>query len=132
MIQIPDSRGVFLSVSIGAVIARKQTVEKAMSRADKVMYIAKKQKNSIVTEWDRDRHPTDWKKHYSDGTKQKILIVDDSEMNRAILYEMLHDDFEILEAESGELCIDMMKQYGRDISLLLLDIVMPGMDALRC
>ena len=69
-----------------------------MSRADKVMYIAKKQKNSIVTEWDRDRHPTDWKKHYSDGTKQKILIVDDSEMNRAILYEMLHDDFEILEA----------------------------------
>ncbi|WP_303873520.1 diguanylate cyclase [Eubacterium ramulus] len=128
MIQIPDSRGVFLSVSIGAVIARKQTVEKAMSRADKVMYIAKKQKNSIVTEWDRDRHPADWKKHYSDSTKQKILIVDDSEMNRAILYEMLHDDFEILEAESGELCIDMMKQYGRDISLLLLDIVMPGMD----
>ena len=44
MIQIPDSRGVFLSVSIGAVIVRKQTVEKAMSRADKVMYIAKKQK----------------------------------------------------------------------------------------
>ena len=65
---------------------------------------------------------------FLDGTKQKILIVDDSEMNRAILYEMLHDDFEILEAESGELCIDMMKQYGRDISLLLLDIVMPGMD----
>lgn len=128
MIQVPDSRGVFLSVSIGAVIARKQTVEKAMFRADKVMYIAKKRKNSIVTEWNREHHSEVWKKHYSDSTKQKILLVDDSEINRAILYEMLHKDFEILEAESGEQCVNMMMQYGKDISLMLLDIVMPGMD----
>ena len=128
MIQVPDSRGVFLSVSIGAVIVRKQTVEKAMFRADKVMYIAKKRKNSIVTEWNREHHSEVWKKHYSDSTKQKILLVDDSEINRAILYEILHKDFEILEAESGEQCVNMMMQYGRDISLMLLDIVMPGMD----
>ena len=128
MIQIPDSRGVFLSVSIGGVIARKQTVESAVSKADKIMYVAKQRKNSIVTEWNNDARNAEWKDKYSSSGKQKILIVDDSEMNRAILYEMLHREFDILEAENGEECIHTLSQYGRDISLVLLDIVMPVMD----
>ena len=60
--------------------------------------------------------------------KYKILIVDDSEMNRAILCEMLKDDFEIIEATNGQECVSLIEQYGKEISLVLLDIVMPVMD----
>ena len=60
--------------------------------------------------------------------KQQILIVDDSELNREILAEMLHSDFRTMEACSGEECLSMLHQYGTGISLVLLDIVMPGMD----
>lgn len=41
---------------------------------------------------------------------------------------MLHQDYDILEAESGERCIRMLEEYEREISLLLLDIVMPGIN----
>ena len=60
--------------------------------------------------------------------KQKILIVDDSEMNRAILSEILKDDFEILEAENSEECLSLIEENGTGIALILLDIVMPGLD----
>ena len=61
-------------------------------------------------------------------TKQQILIVDDSAMNRAILSEILKDDFEILEAENSEECLSLIEENGTGIALILLDIVMPGLD----
>ena len=60
--------------------------------------------------------------------KQKILIVDDSEMNRWILTDMLMDEYEILEASNGVEAVAMIQKLGTDISLVLLDIVMPEMD----
>lgn len=60
--------------------------------------------------------------------KQKILIVDDSEMNRSILTDMLEDDFEILEAADGAQGVAMLQKMSSEISLVLLDIVMPEMD----
>ena len=60
--------------------------------------------------------------------KAKILIVDDSEMNRAILADMLEDDYEILEAENGRRGVVMIQQHFTELSLVLLDIVMPEMD----
>ena len=59
--------------------------------------------------------------------KEKILIADDSAMNRAILTEMLGDGYEILEAENGRQAVSIM-QTNIDIDLLLLDIMMPEMD----
>lgn len=59
---------------------------------------------------------------------QKILIVDDSEMNRAILTDMLENEYEILEAENGVEAINILQKYSVEISLVLLDIVMPEMD----
>lgn len=93
------------------------------------MYQAKTHKNSISTEWGIIEMP----EHavLSAGKKksdQCILIVDDSEMNRAILCEMLKDNFDTLEAENGEEALDMLSRYGRRISLVLLDVVMPVMD----
>ena len=60
--------------------------------------------------------------------KQKILIADDSEMNRAILTEMLDAEYEIIEAEDGTEAVAALQKYGIELSLVLLDIVMPKMD----
>ena len=60
--------------------------------------------------------------------KQKILIVDDSEMNRSILADMLGDEYEIIEAVDGTEAVARLNMDSTDISLMLLDIVMPNMD----
>lgn len=60
--------------------------------------------------------------------KQRVLIADDSEVNRSILADMLCDDFDIIEAVDGVEAVEALKKYGTDISLVLLDIVMPNMD----
>ncbi len=65
--------------------------------------------------------------------KQKILIADDSEMNRELLVSILEDEYEIdqydiVEADNGAAAIDLLTQCGGDFSLLLLDIMMPEMD----
>lgn len=61
----------------------------------------------------------------------KILIVDDSEMNRAILADMLSEQYDILEADNGIAAVELLHSHGTEISLVLLDIVMPGMDGLE-
>lgn len=60
--------------------------------------------------------------------KQKILIVDDSEMNRSILSDILEEEFEVIEAGDGVEAVNYMRSYGVELSLVLLDIVMPRMD----
>ncbi len=60
--------------------------------------------------------------------KPRILIADDSEMNRSILLDILVDEYEIVETENGAEALVMLRQYGSEISLVLLDIVMPEMD----
>lgn len=62
------------------------------------------------------------------NAKKKILIVDDSEMNRALLEDMLMGDYDILEAENGLVASQILQDNEMDICLMLLDIVMPVMD----
>ena len=126
---VPTYSRLQLSASIGGVMSAGRTVEETVMEADKFMYLAKNRKNTVVTEKDFANEEGE------DGTalealkvKQQILIVDDSEMNREILTEMLQDDFRILEAENGEEALKMLKQYDTGISLMLLDIVMPVMN----
>ncbi|MCM1533925.1 MAG: response regulator [Corallococcus sp.] len=64
----------------------------------------------------------------NDFEKGKILIVDDSEMNRSILSDILADEYEIIEASDGLEAMDLLGKYKDSISLVLLDIVMPRMD----
>lgn len=61
-------------------------------------------------------------------TLPKILIVDDSEMNRCILADMLGDSFEIIQAENGAEAISVLKERASEIELIMLDMVMPEMD----
>ena len=60
--------------------------------------------------------------------RQRILIADDSEMNRSILADMLGEEYDILEAEDGVKAVAALQKYRTAIDLVLLDIVMPEMD----
>ena len=60
--------------------------------------------------------------------KKKILIVEDNEINRAMLREILLSDYNVLEAENGQEALEIIKTQEENISLILLDIVMPVMD----
>ena len=115
---IPGYSGLRLSVSIGGILAVKEPLTNAVSRADKNMYLAKNRKNTVVT--DDNRLTSD------DTRKLNVLIVDDSELNRDILSAMLGSEFNIMEASSGEECLSVLEEYGTAISIVLLDIVMPG------
>ncbi|MCC2825955.1 diguanylate cyclase [Faecalicatena orotica] len=121
---VPGYHHLQISVSIGGVMFDGGDISEALSRADKLMYQAKVQKNMVVTGWEARKAD----EGVIRDTRQQILIVDDSEMNRAILTEILKKDYRILEAENGEECIRILEQYGTDISLVLLDLVMLKMD----
>ena len=128
--KVPGYSQLRLSVSIGGVLSGSgSTVERAIRKADQFMYQAKTCKNMVVTE--QNEQVKDQPEDSNNGSKAykyRILIVDDSEMNREILSEILNEEYDILEADSGETCIDMLRKYETGISLVLLDIVMPGMD----
>ena len=59
------------------------------------------------------------------GKRNVILIVDDMEINRAILRGVLEDEYHILEAENGEQAMLLVEQYRSAIAVMLLDVVMP-------
>ena len=60
--------------------------------------------------------------------RDKILIVDDVEINREILAEILREEYEILMAESGSQALDILEKLHEEIAAILLDLVMPEMD----
>ena len=60
--------------------------------------------------------------------KQKILIADDSEMNRELLAAILEEEYDIIQVNDGVQAVDCLQRHAEEISLLLLDIVMPHMD----
>lgn len=124
---VPKYEKMQLSVSIGGAIFREGNIEDAIANADRQMYIAKNYKNMVVTEWDENGKKKE-ENSASEKLKQQILIVDDSEINREILKEILKEDYRILEAANGEECLEQLERSGTGISLVLLDIVMPEMD----
>ena len=117
---VPGYENINLTVSIGGVLSEGRTAEEAVRQADGLMYKAKGRKNFVITDSD-NLDPYEFH-------KPLLLVVDDSEMNRAILSEMLKDQYEILEADCGEAGIARLEQHGSGISIVLLDIVMPGAD----
>ena len=62
--------------------------------------------------------------------RRKILIVDDEEINRALLEHILSDTYETISAENGREALDIIKKEGDNISLVLLDIMMPELDGI--
>ena len=125
-IVLPEYEGIRLTTSIGATLCANEPIHIAVSRADRLLYKAKIHKNVIVT--DKDGEISEEKDNAT------ILIVDDSEINRDILSSILSNEFNIIEASGGKECIEALEKYGTEISLVLLDIMMPevdGFDVLR-
>ena len=60
--------------------------------------------------------------------RRKILIVEDEELNREILSSFLEEDYDLLLAGNGEEALKVLSEEGADVSLILLDVVMPVMD----
>ena len=117
---VPGHEHVSLTACVGGVRINGETVDEGVSRAIQLLSHAKAKPGTVVT--DTDAIET------FQSQKPSILIVDDSEMNRIILNEMLKDEYRILEADNGRMALDMVDRYGDELSLVLLDIVMPGMN----
>ena len=126
---IPNCSRLKLTASIGGVISEDGQIDEAIAKADQLMYKAKDHKAQVITECDK----TIFKKEKIQN-KPKILIVDNSEFNRAILKEILEETYEIIEADGGNEALHKIDEYGMKISLVLLDIIMPekdGFDVLK-
>lgn len=67
------------------------------------------------------------KVNYS-SERPKILVAEDNDINRQILCGILGDTYELLEAENGQVALDVLEKYGEEIILIMLDIIMPVMD----
>lgn len=120
---IPNCSRLKLTASIGGVISEDGQIDEAIAKADQLMYKAKDHKAQVITECDK----TIFKKEKIQN-KPKILIVDNSEFNRAILKEILEETYEIIEADGGNEALHKIDEYGMKISLVLLDIIMPEKD----
>ena len=60
--------------------------------------------------------------------KKQLLIVEDNELNRKMLAEILSGQYDLLEAENGQAALDLLAQHSESVALILLDIIMPVMD----
>ena len=117
---VPGHEHVSLTACVGGVRINGETVDEGVNRAVQLLSHAKAKPGTVVT--DSDAIET------FQSEKPSVLIVDDSEMNRIILNEMLKDEYRILEADNGRTALDMVDRYGDELSLVLLDIIMPGMN----
>ncbi len=117
---IPGHERVSLTACVGGVRINGETVDEGVSQAVQLLSRAKAKAGTVVTDAESIEA--------FQSEKPTVLIVDDSEMNRAILNEMLKDEYCILEADNGRAALDMVDRYGDELSLVLLDIVMPGMN----
>lgn len=120
---VPGYSHLHISVSIGGVWIRDGEVSAAVEHAERLATYAQMQKNTVITEQQPERTAA-----APVHRRQSVLIADDSELNRKMLGQMLGSRFDIAEAASGEACLQLLEQNATGISIVLLDIHMPGID----
>ena len=126
MTSVPGYSHFRISLSIGGTIQTiTDPMESIVRRADWLMYQAKCRKNAVMVEVP-GHNLSALEKLLQEKTQ--ILLVDDSNMNRMLLREILEDGYHILEAENGQECLEILRAEAGNIALVLLDINMPGMD----
>lgn len=117
---VPGHEHVSLTACVGGVRINGETVDEGVNRAVQLLSHAKAKPGTVVTDSDAIE--------IFQSEKPSVLIVDDSEMNRIILNEMLKDEYRVLEADNGRTALDLVDRYGDELSLVLLDTIMPGMN----
>ena len=126
MASVPGYSHFRISLSIGGTIQTiTDPMENIVRRADWLMYQAKCRKNAVMVE-------IPGRSLAAPETllqeKSRVLLVDDSKMNRMMLADILGDCYHVLEAENGKECIEKLQEEAGNIALVLLDINMPVMD----
>ena len=122
---IPGFNRLKLSVSIGGAMFTHGRLEEAITKADRLMYMAKGHKNIVVTRWEQKQNTDKMEKR----NLPQLLVVDDSEMNREILKEILGKEYRILEACDGEEAVRMFADSPEGYyDIILMDIQMPKLD----
>ncbi len=118
----PKEEDMRISVSIGGAMLYDGNIGDVITHADRLMYYAKTRKNAVAMEDEVDYNEAD-----PELTQKKpfVLIIDDNTINRQILGAMLEDQYRILEAPDGEKGLELLREHGTQITLVLLDIVMP-------
>lgn len=120
---VPGYSHIRLSASIGGIWVRDTDADEAVKRAGRLMRCARTQKNTVIMErlpeTEADARPS---------RRESVLIVDDADINRKLLREMLGGQFDMAEAASGEDALRFLEQNATGISIVLLDIYMPGID----
>lgn len=126
MASVPGYSHFRISLSIGGTMQSiTDPMENVVRRADRLMYQAKRCKNTVTVEVSgQDLAALERLLQ----EKSQILLVDDSEMNRVMLSEILGQEYRILEAKDGQECMEKLQEEAGNIALVLLDINMPGMD----
>lgn len=117
---VPNYSWIHITASIGGLISDGEALGNSVLAAENLILRAKNRKDIVLTDKSNESSLLEG--------KPEVLIVDDSEMNRELLAEMLGSEYKITEAENGEECMAALKQRGTGISLILLDIVMPVAD----
>ena len=120
---VPGYSHLHISVSIGGVWIQDGEVSAAVEHAERLATYAQMQKNTVITEQQPERTAA-----APVHRRQSVLIVDDSELNRKMLGQMLGSRFDIAEAASGEACLQLLEQNATGISIVRVDIHMPGID----
>ena len=124
---VPGYAHLHLSISIGGVLQTiADPIEAAVRRADQMMTQAKNEKNAVVIER-AGQSPLLGGAALAPQGKPQVLIIDDSEMSRAMLSEILCKDYRVLEAADGEEGLQQLQQHADDVAVVLLDLNMPVM-----
>ena len=126
MASVPGYSHFRISLSIGGTMQSiTDPMENVVRRADRLMYQAKRRKNTVTVEVP-GQDLAALERFLQE--KSQILLVDDSEMNRVMLSEILGQEYRILEAKDGQECMEKLQEEAGNIALVLLDINMPFMD----
>ncbi len=64
----------------------------------------------------------------SKASRKRVLVVDDAELNRAVLNDILQSDFDVVEADGGDKALEILQASDSEIAIVLLDLLMPGTD----
>ena len=62
------------------------------------------------------------------GRRKYVLIVDDCQQDRMAVADVLRSDYDILEACNGKQALEILSRKRAQISLIMLDLMMPVMD----
>ena len=104
-----------------------RSLSNVFEEADKAMYERKKymKENVLPKEPERDSNPA-YEEIPVIHSRKRVLIVDDVEINREIMGDLLQDDYDILYASDGVETMDILRNHKEEIDLILLDLQMPN------